>query len=491
MNSPDYYLLALSTEKNRFIDMELASFIKIVFIKNENEKIELEMVNGEKLDVGFLLTISHLILGRVTWENHSNEAFEKLIPKLPVSCAHNLCLAKNQPLSNSSKLLAIWIQEQLQYLAARFAGEVVKLQRSLIATRQAHERTQLAFSSLENYILHHAPAASRISFSADQTAYYYPEDFTAAPVSASQVLPVSSQGFSGIEIFFAVPERKVSGHITISVTTRESETVLGIWTVEFSHLREGWNLFSLSETPNNPSESLLLQINWQPASEGLMPGTALSWHQPMNDYRLKFNSNDTPPLRSLAFRCVSYLPGLRMPTMLDAFYPNSPKPKKLMRAKYKSTFQATVLVSGNGPTTAQLVQPLDGGSRLLVHPPAEGVTIALLSVDCPKEVARISASVKTENKDASDICYSIALVPKNTDFSNIMKVFENPQSLTGFSGWHVVKAGMEASVHLMTRPLIESQHILLMTKLPPGASIENAWATFQDLEFFSETVETA
>lgn len=488
MNCPDHYLLALSSEKHYFTNTALAGFIKIIFI-NADEDDEL-ITEDEKFDVSSLMTISHLILGTVTWSIEGNAAFRKFTKKLPIHVAHHISLAEHKILDQQSTCLAVWIQEQLRNLATKYADEVVKLQRSLIATRQEHERTQVAFSSLENHMLHHSPAASQITFSADQTAYYYPEDFTAKPLSVSQILPIPSQGFSGIEVFFSVPQRQVAGHIAVSVITLESEKVLGEWTVNFSRLRDGWNLFSLAEAPNSPSESLAVKISWHPATEGLMPSMALSWHQPLSEFRLKVSSDETPPLRSLAFRCVSYLPGLRVPTMLDAFYPNVPQRKKLIRAKYKNTFQSTTLVSNHGSNSAQLVQSLDGGSRLLVHPTQEGITVALLSVECPENVTRVSASVKTEHQNADDICYSIALVSKNTDVSKIMKTLETPQALTAFSGWHVVPPGIQASVHLMTKALDEAQHILLMTKLPPGSTTANAWATFQEMEFFSEATET-
>ena len=116
----------------------------------------------------------------------------------------------------------------------------------------------------------------------------------------------------------------------------------------------------------------------------------------------------------------------RMPIMLDAFYPNGTHRTGPGRARFNKTFEGAVQIGRNTTDASQLVQPLDSGTRLLVHPSPEGLTIAALAVECPKEVTRISASIMTEHADAGEICYSIALVPKSR------QMWTSPQRLVRY-----------------------------------------------------------
>lgn len=490
MNGTDYYFLAFAHEEKHFQGAALADFVHPIYVTLANGEPAFRQGAGSPFQTCELLAISHLLLGAVSWSAESHALMrDSLLPSLPVKVTDHLNLAGLKKSEASANQLSIWVQRRLREAVGRFALESTKLQRSLIAIRQEHEKTQLAFSALETYFINHGPAGDNVSFSADATSYYYPEGFSAAPLAVSQLLPVFSQGFAGIELFFTRPARQYAGHVTVCLKTLESESVFGHWEVDFARLNEGWNLFALPETPGGAAQSLRLDIGWHPAAGDAMPSAALSWHQPLKEYRLQAESDDLPPLRSLAFRCRSSMPGLRMPVLLDAFYPNTARRAGPVRARYSKTFKNVVQVGRSSGDGSRLVQSLDDDSRLLVHPAPEGVTIAVLSTVCPQDVTRVSAKVKTEHEEAGDVCYSIALVPKRTEMAAISKALENPQMITAFSGWHVVKPGAMAAVHLMTQALTEAHHVLLMTKLPPGASTENAWATFHDIEFFSEALE--
>ncbi len=488
MNGTDYYFLALAHDEQHIKGAALADFVHPIHVTQDKAGVSLRIGVGPAIQAGELLALSHLLLGAVSWSTEGAQLLQDtLLPALPVTIGEHLRLGGLKK-PDAAARLSQWVQQRLRDVAARFAQRATSLQRSLKAIRQEHEKTQLAFAALENHVLERGQASTAVSFSADPTSYYYPEGFGAAPLAVSQRLPVSSQGLAGVELFFAHPARQYAGHLSVALKTLESESRLGYWEVEFARLNEGWNLFALPETPGGAAQSLQLDLCWHPSAGDAMPGAALSWHQPLQEFRLQ-GEEDLPPLRSLAFRCLSCVPGLRMPQLLDAFYPSGTRRAGPVRAKYGRTFQHAVQAGHKGTEVGRLVQPLDADKRLLVHPAPEGVTIALLSTACPKDVTRVSATVKTEHAQAGDICYSIALVPQRTDLAVVSRALESPGMITAFSGWHVVKAGVDASVHLMTQALAEPQHILLMTKLAPGSSTENAWATFHDIEFFTEALE--
>lgn len=487
MNGDKYYCIALSTDEKKFENIQNTQFVQPIYI--EEDKGNYTFRTGKSCFENInLLAMSHLILGAVTFSKESEKRMQtEVIGKLPIIITEHLKLAILKEGQSSASVFSAWAQLQLKNAVTRFATAVTSLQAALMTVRQEHEKMQLAFSSLEVYVANHMPPATSVSFSADLTPYYYPEEFKASLLCCTQLLPVSSQGFSGIELFFKKPLRQAAGKVQVIVEKRESEDLIGSWEVDFNELNEGWNQFALSETLSGPAESLMLTINWKPINSQQIPSIALSWHQPLDSYRIQVSNGESPPLRSLAFRCFSCVPGLKMPVLLDAFYPKK-LAKEYSRAKYSKTFQDAVQIGHSG-NSKSLVQSLDSDTRLLVHPSPDGVTVALLPTKCPKGNTRISAVVKTEHDDASDICYGVALVPKDASIQNISKIQENSKLITAFSGWHVVKSGVKSNIHLMTNAIAEEHQILLMTKLPPGSSTENAWATFHEIEFFSELKE--
>ena len=67
MNGPDYYLLALSQEEKQFKNIELADFVRIIFIGIANGKLEFQCASHASFNADDLYAVSHLVLGAVTW----------------------------------------------------------------------------------------------------------------------------------------------------------------------------------------------------------------------------------------------------------------------------------------------------------------------------------------------------------------------------------------------------------------------------------------
>jgi hypothetical protein len=390
-----------------------------------------------------------------------------------------------------------WLQVRLIRALRSASRDVVALQRSLFSMRKEHERIQEAFSALENFYNRNPEYSDVIKFTAESAGQFLAPTKSLqgnSPFKLEQLLPVRSVGLSAIDLFFKRPDVVSEGNVLVDLRALEDNRELGTWDVTYEQLNEGWNTFALEKSDIGFPKGVVLTITFETKRHsGTVPSIALSFTNPLSEYRVSVDGKNTS-LSSLAFRCREYMPGLRIPRTTHAFLSkeriNTQEVGPILLGS-----QHLNLVKEVGRSAAKgapkLVQALDDGQRILVHPRPEGISAGYIDGVCPANIERITAQVFTDNPSAAEILYALAVVPKK--FPVTREVSEELILSVGgnISGWHAVPPMQKHCVNLMINPtaLTKGSSLLLMTKVDKGTSVENAWATFAQVEFFEAMVE--
>lgn len=404
--------------------------------------------------------------------NIANEHFNMI-----ESSVLNIGKDKNWPTS-----FQLWLQERLVSTASDYSAQAVQLHRSMFSLRQQHSETQVAFSALEEYVSKHSVPNLLPTFVADQTSYYVPQGEVDSGFKVEQILPVKSNSLSAIQLYFFLPAVISKGDIKLTLTRLESDSILGQWTVDFKKLSPEWNTFAIYRADSDVPQTVHLTLEWNPkGATQHAPKLALSFLNVLSDYSIRLPEGYSSLLRTIAFRCVEFLPGVRTPKLVKAFFPDSsPKDLRPWHGK-ESLFKFARNVPSGLTDERELVVPLDNATRLLVHPKPEGITMALIENVCPVGIGRITAEVMTENADAGDICYAIAIIKAGQAKMKIQRDLTLDKS--NFSGWHLVKANQPSEISLLlNKSTQDGDAIALMTTIPAGGSSENAWATYQSIQ---------
>lgn len=390
-----------------------------------------------------------------------------------------------------------WIQSRLIESSSNIAIELAGLHRALFTMRKEHEQTQVAFAALDSFVARNIPTPYVITFTAEPTDQYFdPFLISSQRPTVEQLLPQPSTRLSAFELFFKKVSLPGSGNIHVELISAETHRVFAIWIIGFADINDGWNTFLLDRTHSGTPESVKIRVHWDIATDmEKTPLIALSLFNPLPEYRLKSNgSTVTLSLRSLAFRCRESLPGLRPPKLLGAILPIRERvaasemdniPWRSQPIQFQNAKEVGRTRQSRGPN---LVVALDDASRLMVHPKSMGISAAILEEVCPPQIERITATVLTENSQASEVLYGIAIVAATERFKREITESDIMALGSDFSGWYAVKPAEKIQLQLCLQTATsQNTSLVLMTKLNANGNVENAWSTFHSIECFPVT----
>ena len=140
-------------------------------------------------------------------------------------------------------------------------------------------------------------------------------------------------------------------------------------------------------------------------------------------------------------------------------------------------------IAGTPKRDFEAVSGSDFPGRLKVHPHlGEVPTIAILPETVPAGTTFVSAGCKTVRPEASLIEYAMAIVPRDGAPEAAFDVRHDAPD--GFSGWHSFRPMEPGRIHLVLDvPASGDERLCFATRLPPGSSEENAWATWSGVVF--------
>lgn len=162
-------------------------------------------------------------------------------------------------------------------------------------------------------------------------------------------------------------------------------------------------------------------------------------------------------------------------TDIGPLFPDTPRP-----TSPRLTLPEAVELREAMPPSPRVKQLRDS-KAIEVFPIPQGETVAILPGAVRRGVRKVLTRVCTENAEASDIEYAIAVVTNDDDISARGGVTEEEAAL-GFSGWQRVRpcTPKDISVKLDT-PAEEDYHLVLATRVPEGGYAQKAWARWVDV----------
>ena len=162
-------------------------------------------------------------------------------------------------------------------------------------------------------------------------------------------------------------------------------------------------------------------------------------------------------------------------TDIQPLFPETPRP-----TSPRLTLPEAVALREVPPPSPR-VKLLKDRETIEVFPMSQGETVAILPGAVRQGVAKVLTRVCTENAEATDVEYAIAVVANDDDLSARQGITEDGAAL-GFSGWQRVKpcTPKEINVKLET-PTEGDYHLVLATRLPKGGSTHKAWARWVDV----------
>lgn len=137
----------------------------------------------------------------------------------------------------------------------------------------------------------------------------------------------------------------------------------------------------------------------------------------------------------------------------------------------------------DGSNSFERVIEVEDQSKIQLHPCFGSETIALLTDVIPQQIREIKALVCTENNDASDIEYAMAVIQTDDDEIARNAISEQKYAVA-HSGWHRVEKNQIYELTIELPQLLEDvRYLVLATRIPDDGYQRNAWARWLDFEF--------
>lgn len=375
------------------------------------------------------------------------------------------------------RLLFDGAQQETKTIATRLSV----LQKQYLELRSFHETVQNAFATIEGFLSQAKLPALQLVFENQPTQ----QSITVEPGKSHQIkqgLPVPSQGLAAIEIYIAKCHADAMGTLVVGVHTLEENTTLAQWHIPYGHLTSGWLPLDLPTIDMGRKQEIELRIAWNTQVEP-PPRLALGGAQPIPEACVHQNGQTLNG--SLAMRLWTGLPGSRRCLNPYSSWANESEltsPKWMTSGHLgEKTLSGVLAVVSNSPEESEThIVALEKGKKILTHPKASGMTVAMLPFAFPKGSTTVRATVCTEHSEASAIEYAMALVK---DGEETLTYFENDEinSGTPFSGWILVEPETPRQITVsLTQPADEHYHIVFGTRLAPGGISNYGWAHWLD-----------
>ncbi len=421
-----------------------------------------------------------LCLGLVTLtsENSSNEALRSWwLERCGVDL--DICaVSHDAPETKRRAQLWSWVANKILSWTDMLHAENRNLLSQNRSLRRSYGALQMAFSRLEHFVSANHLQAPVLHYETTPIASHWKP--TSSGAKLNQLLPILSTRLSFFELHFRKSSGASDGVLRVALRLEPSAQILHVWEIAYGDLLNGWNSFAPPPTIDEQNE-VLLELVW---SESVgAPAIGLStghWNKPYG----ALPAVDTSMCYSLAVRIWSGIQGVRPPNLTSSPAKVSDVKGRLLALAPGDLARAQ---QHEMPGTQKLEYEFVSASvfpgRLLVHPhQGEGATIAFLPETVSAGTTYFSAECKTANPEASVIEYAMAVVRRGVAPEAAFSFYDSPSD--GFSGWHSISPMELRRIYLVLEaPATGDERLCFATRLPPGSSEQNAWATYSGVEF--------
>jgi hypothetical protein len=252
---------------------------------------------------------------------------------------------------------------------------------------------------------------------------------------------------------------------TLELFAPDHDGVAVIWEVAEA-LPAGWFTHCFAARADVPAGGTALRLRWE---AGCPP---LSLARPTLRADRAARIDGVAGDRPLALRAFAGVPG-GPAAATRAMWPARPAGGGAL-GRIDVRFDATLRLHDLRGLHANVHFPpvavLDAEHQIQVHPLEALPTIAALPALCPPGTQEVRARVTTANPAAGPIEYGLLIAPPGeTDAA----------ALAALVAWRRIVPGTEALLTLeLPAPLAAPGDLLLLTRLPPGASSAACWARF-------------
>jgi tetratricopeptide (TPR) repeat protein len=363
------------------------------------------------------------------------------------------------------------------------AQRISTLQQQYLELRTLHEDTQNAFAAVEDYLNQAKLPPLQLAFEhlpeKDAPAIFLQSQTQAKTIT--QLLPISSRSLAAIELHFEKINAQARGNLKIELKTPENQASLAKWLIPYQQISGGWLPLDLPNIDLSYPKEVVLSIS--PQTElGPPPSLSAGKIQPIPEARVQAGESKLD--RSLALRLWQGLPGTRR--FLSPYRVSAVEEElEPISAGYlgaRTLSRITEITPNLTTEDFPHIAWREEGEKILTHPREGGkATVAMLPFSFPPQGTKITATVITENAEASEIEYALVLSDGEIDPTTFIKG-DFSQSIA-YSGWISIEPNLQRQIHLnLEQPVDRHYHIILATRLPAKGHWAYAWAHW--LNFF-------
>jgi hypothetical protein len=380
------------------------------------------------------------------------------------------------------RLLLRAARKELQSLTAEVASSASQI----YELRCESEQRQVVADSLRNELsrLRRWPRLMRMNLAPDGRSYVPP----GGRGTVVQPLPVSAEGFAGIDLHFPPGGRVADdAQIMVRVHALDAGRDLGAWRLRAQHFGKGWVRCRLPEVLAVAAHNLELRVEWL-RSAGPAPAISLAGFGDWDELRaVPCGSSEVIDGCLAVTARAGGVPGASTADgpLWCSTNPGGSVEYSLSADEVGGMRLHVPSVAGR-PANWHPFQAREDGSFML-HPIGPLATTLQLTNGVGPDVERVTAVVQITSPQArGDVMYSLAL--SHSDEAASLLDLPDPASdprFLAFSGWHTVPP--DDQPHRLTLEITKRfdapAHLILATRTPPGVDHAWAWADWLDVRF--------
>ncbi len=365
----------------------------------------------------------------------------------------------------------------------RNARQHAKALRRLSSLRRVNEDLQNCFAALERVL----PADTR------GMSLVYADEPAAAKLrlgwsscGLAQTLPVSSTGVSAIELFLGDVHASAHGKLHVHLVGLENHAVIDRWTVPLDEIVSGWTMFCLNRPIVGPTRTLELRLDVECEAD-VNVSLSLGQSPTIAMFRARDPAGDK----------VAAEYGLAMKVWCGDAEGAFARHANVVVADGRSASASGLVEVPLSPTLMQTVAHATSESvrfdfepvtyipyrvAVGVHPPARGLTAAVVRLPVDVVVFSAMAELQVGHEKANPVDFAMVLA---TDFERAAVLLEDPLQALAFeasSGW--VTSGFGERQYLEAKPeqpTTRELKLFLATRMREPGTHHFAWARFRDL----------
>ncbi len=370
------------------------------------------------------------------------------------------------------------------------------LSQALYANRKAYVELQQRFADAESFLLSSCGnklMRCKADFPLLKTTR---GDVVSCEFSSGvliQSIPVASSGICGIELFIENTPKELSKVLTVSLFVGDASSQAARWIITQSSkpARNGeWKFLALPHALDGIPQPLRLEMTLDDTKRAPV---RIGLSQPLaNPDFCPVNFSDTREMSSpLALRLWESVRGAQTPLAPNMILPEN-QDVHTIRQYHISDMLRHAHATGDC-NWAEGWDPVlfdEDIKELVIHPPPEGITCAMLDEAFPKEGTLLSLTARVAHEQSADVEFAVCIGAVSADD---VKEMVNNHTLhhdnASWSGWVAVSAMAEKRISVIApanksmdvKKDAELMPVYVMTRMAGGVVNDYAWARIKDM----------